>query len=419
MSARGAGLTTVLAGTLIDGSGHDPRHHVQITITGDTITSITDGHDVPAGSSVFDARHLTVMPGLIDSHVHLAMVPKGLEDRLQTPYSLQVAETLVNARLTLEAGVTTVRDAGGMPRGTKLAIERGMFPGPRARISVGALSQTGGHGDSTTRSGVRLRADSADAPMSEHPWTVADGVDEVRKGVRELIRAGADQIKMMTSGGVMSPGSEPGRPGFSIDEITAIVNEARAAGRTTMSHAQASVGIMNAVKCGVDSIEHGIYLTEEICVEMRKRGTYLVPTLVAPLWVVRRGEADPTSVPAWAVEKGRAVMADHQASFRLAVELGVTVAMGTDSGVGPHGTNAEELERMVLGGMSAMQAIVASTSVAARCCQLDHLTGTIAVGMRADILAINGDPLADIGVLQDSGNIHLIMKDGHVFKPLH
>ncbi|NDF39261.1 MAG: hypothetical protein EB140_10110, partial [Proteobacteria bacterium] len=172
MSARGAGLTTVLAGTLIDGSGHDPRHHVQITITGDTITSITDGHDVPAGSSVFDARHLTVMPGLIDSHVHLAMVPKGLEDRLQTPYSLQVAETLVNARLTLEAGVTTVRDAGGMPRGTKLAIERGMFPGPRARISVGALSQTGGHGDSTTRSGVRLRADSADAPMSEHPWTV-------------------------------------------------------------------------------------------------------------------------------------------------------------------------------------------------------------------------------------------------------
>jgi imidazolonepropionase-like amidohydrolase len=347
------------------------------------------------------------------------MVPKGLEDRLQTPYSLQVAETLVSARLTLEAGVTTVRDAGGMPRGTKLAIERGMFPGPRARISVGALSQTGGHGDSTTRSGVRLRADSADAPMSEHPWTVADGVDEVRKGVRELIRAGADQIKMMTSGGVMSPGSEPGRPGFSIEEITAIVNEARAAGRTTMSHAQASVGIMNAVRCGVDSIEHGIYLTEEICVEMRKRGTYLVPTLVAPLWVVRRGEADPTSVPAWAVEKGRAVMADHQASFRLAVELGVTVAMGTDSGVGPHGTNAEELERMVLGGMSAMQAIVASTSVAARCCQLDHLTGTIAVGMRADILAINGDPLADIRVLQDSGNIHLIMKDGHAFKPLH
>ncbi|NCA14821.1 MAG: amidohydrolase family protein, partial [Proteobacteria bacterium] len=257
------GTIAILAGTLIDGTGADPRRHTTIEVRDGAIVAIHDGHHVPAGATAIDASGLTVMPGLIDSHVHLAMRPKGLEDRLQTPYSLGVAETLVNARATLDAGVTTVRDAGGTPRGVKMALERGLFPGPRVRISVGALSQTGGHGDATTMSGVHLRADTADAPMSEHPWTVVDGVDEARRGVRQLIRAGADQIKLMTSGGVMSPGSDPGRTGFGRDEITAIVNEARAAGRTTMSHAQASAGILNAVVSGVDSIEHGVFLTEE------------------------------------------------------------------------------------------------------------------------------------------------------------
>ena len=413
------GTIAILAGNLIDGTGADPRRHTTIEVRDGTIVAIHDGHHVPADATAIDASGLTVMPGLIDSHVHLAMRPKGLEDRLQTPYSLGVAETLVNARATLDAGVTTVRDAGGTPRGVKMALERGLFPGPRVRISVGALSQTGGHGDATTMSGVHLRADTADAPMSEHPWTVVDGVDEARRGVRQLIRAGADQIKLMTSGGVMSPGSDPGRIGFGRDEILAIVNEARAAGRTTMSHAQASAGILNAVVSGVDSIEHGVYLTEEICHEMVARGTYLVPTLVAPLWVLRRAERDPGSVPAWAVAKGRTVVAAHMESFRMAVAMGVTIAMGTDHGVGSHGTNAEELAVMVEGGMTTMQAIVASTSVAATCCRVDHLVGTIAPGMRADIIAIDGDPLADITVLQDQARLRLILQDGHAYKELN
>ena len=412
------GTIAILAGTLIDGTGADPRRHTTIEVRDGAIVAIHDGHHVPAGATAIDASGLTVMPGLIDSHVHLAMRPKGLEDRLQTPYSLGVAETLVNARATLDAGVTTVRDAGGTPRGVKMALERGLFPGPRVRISVGALSQTGGHGDATTMSGVHLRADTADAPMSEHPWTVVDGVDEARRGVRQLIRAGADQIKLMTSGGVMSPGSDPGRTGFGRDEIAAIVNEARAAGRTTMSHAQASAGILNAVVSGVDSIEHGVFLTEEICHEMVARGTYLVPTLVAPLWVLRRAERDPGSVPAWAVAKGRTVVVAHKESFRMAVELGVTIAMGTDHGVGPHGTNAEELAVMVEGGLTPMQAIVASTSVAAKCCRVDHLVGTIAPGLRADIIAIDGDPLADITILQDHARLRVILQDGHAYKPL-
>ena len=149
------------------------------------------------------------------------------------------------------------------------------------------------------------------------------------------------------------------------------------------------------------------------------RGTYLVPTLVAPLWVLRRAERDPGSVPAWAVAKGRTVVAAHMESFRMAVAMGVTIAMGTDHGVGPHGTNAEELAVMVEGGMTTMQAIVASTSVAATCCRVDHLVGTIAPGMRADIIAIDGDPLADITVLQDQARLRLILQDGHAYKELN
>ena len=229
------------------------------------------------------------------------------------------------------------------------------------RIAVSALSQTGGHGDSIMPNGANIRPTN-----SEMPHTVVDGVEDVRRAAREVLRAGADQIKVHTSGGVMSPNDEPGATGFSPDEIAAIVYEARAAGKTVMAHAQATQGIKNAVLGGISSIEHGIYLDEEVVEEMKRRGTWLVPTLVAPLWVVRRAEKDPSSVPPYAVRKAREVMADHQASFRLAVERGVRIAMGTDTGVGPHGTNAEELERMVEGGMTPMQAIVATTKIGRR-----------------------------------------------------
>jgi imidazolonepropionase-like amidohydrolase len=185
-----------------------------------------------------------------------------------------------------------------------------------------------------------------------------------------------------------------------------------------MAHAQATQGIKNAVYGGIHSIEHGIYLDEEVVEEMKRRGTYLVPTLVAPLWVVRRAEQDPSSIPPYALRKAREVMADHQASFRLAVERGVRIAMGTDTGVGPHGSNAEELERMVEGGMTPMEAIVATTKTAAECSRIGHLTGTLEVGRRADVLGVDGDPLADIRVLQDRSRLHLIVRDGATVKSL-
>ncbi len=185
-----------------------------------------------------------------------------------------------------------------------------------------------------------------------------------------------------------------------------------------MAHAQATQGIKNAVLGGIHSIEHGIYLDEEVVEEMKRRGTFLVATLVAPLWVIRRAEKDPSSVPPYALRKAREVIAAHQASFRLAVEHGVRIAMGTDTGVGPHGSNAEELERMVEGGMTPMQAIVATTRSAAECARIAHLTGTLEVGKRADILGVDGDPLSNIVVLQQKDKLPLIMRDGRAFKSL-
>jgi imidazolonepropionase-like amidohydrolase len=348
---------------------------------------------------------------MIDCHVHLTSNAQGIQQRLLTPWSLTVAQALANARLTLESGFTTVRDAGGTPRGVKMAIDQGLFPGPRTRIAVGALSQTHGHGDQVMPSGANLRV-----PNPEQPWTVVDGVEEVRKATRELLRAGADQIKVHTSGGVMSPNDEPGATGFSPEEIAVIVYEARAAGKTVMAHAQAAQGIRNAVLGGIASIEHGIYLEEDVIEEMIRRGTYLVATLVAPLWVIRRAEQDPANVPPYALRKAKEVKEAHFASFKMAVEKGVKIAMGTDTGVGPHGTNAEELALMVEGGMTPMQAIVATTKTAAECSNIGHLVGTLEPGKRADLLAVDGDVLADIAILQNREKLALIMKDGQVFK---
>src|SRR5919199_5998673 len=401
----------IQCGLLIDGTGADPLRGATLLVDGQTITAVDSSGAVPRDTPVLDASHLTVMPGLIDTHVHLSSSTWSLQERLLTPYSLSVAHALNHARITLEAGFTSVRDAAGTPRGVKMAIDQGLFPGPRLRIAVSALSQTGGHGDAVMPNGASIRPTN-----SELPHTVVDGVEGVRRAAREVLRAGADQIKVHTSGGVMSPSDEPGATGFSPDEIAAIVYEARAAGKTVMAHAQATQGIKNAVLGGIQSIEHGIYLDEEVVEEMKRRGTFLVPTLVAPLWVVRRAEKDPASVPPYALRKAREVMAAHQASFKLAVERGVRIAMGTDTGVGPHGTNAEELERMVEGGMTPMQAIVATTRSAAECARIAHLTGTLEVGKRADILGVDGDPLADIRILQNKDRLSLIVRDGQVFK---
>jgi len=407
-------MTTVITGaTMIDGTGADPVARATIIVDDDgRIVRAGQGIDVPRDAEVFDAGGQTVMPGLIDCHVHLLAQPASLQERLLIPPTLQVFYGARNALETLNAGVTTVRDAGGTPQGFKMAIERGLIPGPRMRIAVSILSQSGGHGDATMPSGVRTRA-----PWGpEFPENVVDGPDEVRKAVRQLLRAGADFIKLCSTGGVLSPADEPGHTQFSPQEIAVMVAEAAAAGKTCMAHAQGNDGIKNAVAAGVESIEHGIYLDDEVLAEMQRRGTFLVPTLVAPLWVIRNAEKSPGSVLPQALRKTHEVIEDHKASFSRAAKAGVRVAMGTDSGVGPHGYNAEELERMVEGGMTPMQAIVASTKTASECIHMQNDAGTIEAGKLADLLVIDGDPLTDIKVLQDRERLALIMQGGRAHK---
>lgn len=404
--------TAIHCGTLIDGNGGDPLRNVVIVIEDGAITAVNADGSIPSGARVIDATGLTVMPGMIDCHVHLmSSPPRGMEQRLATPFSLSVAEALKNAETSLQHGFTTLRDAGGAPRGVRLAIERGLFPGPRLRIAVSAISQTGGHGDATMVNGVRLRV-----PNAELPENLVDGPESARKTTREILRAGADQIKIMTSGGVLSPNDEPAATGMTPDEIAAVVYEAHAAHRTVMSHAQANQGILNAVLAGVESIEHGIYLDDRVIDEMLKRGTFLVATLIAPVSVLKLAEANPGSMPEYGVRKSKEVLAAHQASFKYAVERGVRIAMGTDTGVGVHGTNAGELELMVAQGMTPMQAIVATTKTAAECCTLAGKVGTIEPGKRADLLAVSGDPLADISILSRKESFRLIMRDGEAYK---
>jgi imidazolonepropionase-like amidohydrolase len=309
-----------------------------------------------------------------------------------------------------------VRDASGSPLSFKMAIAQGLIPGPRMRISIVALSQTGGHGDGMMPSGVNPR------PLGgrghEWPENVVDGPHEVRRAVREILRAGADFIKLCSTGGVMSPSDEPAHTQFTPEEIAVMVYEARAAGKTCMAHAQGTQGIKNAVLAGVESIEHGIWLDDEVIGEMKRRGTFLVPTLVAPLWVLRHAERAPGSVLPQAVRKTKEVIDDHRVSFTRAVQAGLRIALGTDSGVGHHGSNAEELERMVEGGMTPMQAIVAATKTASECVRMSQDVGTLEPGKLADVLIVDGDPLADIRVLQDKDRIAMIMQGGRQHKPL-
>lgn len=400
-------------GTLIDGNGGDPVANATIVIEDERIAVVGSG-DPPRDASVIDAGGRTIMPGMIDAHVHLYGRIAALQERLLTPPSLALFYGAQNAKRTLDAGFTSVRDAGGAPLGMKMAIDKGLTPGPRMKISVGVLSQTGGHGDSMMPSGVSTSMFGM--PTPEKPNTVVDGPDEVRKAVRLLLRAGADFIKLCSTGGVLSPSDEPQHTQFTEEEIRVMVEEAAAAGKTCMAHAQGVEGIKNALRAGVESIEHGIYIDDEAIDMMKRGGRFLVPTFVAPIWVLRHAERQPGSMLPQSVRKTKDVMEDHKRNVAHAIASGVRVAMGTDSGVGIHGTNAEELSVMVECGMTPMQAIVATTKTASECIHMQNDVGTIEAGKYADILIVDGDPLADIGVLRDKGNIPVIIKGGDVYR---
>jgi imidazolonepropionase-like amidohydrolase len=365
---------------------------------------------VPADSERIDASGLTVLPGLIDCHVHLTMLGEGLDfgRMLTTSPTLELMQAVQGARRTLDAGFTSVRDAAGAPAGVRMAIDAGYFPGPRMLVTVSALSQTGGHTDSHFLCGADL-----DIPLPDRPHMTVDGVEPMRLRVRELIRAGADWIKLCTSGGVLSPGDQPHHTALTLEEIRAAVEEAAAQGRKVMAHAQANAGIKNALRGGVATIEHGIWLDDDAIEMMLDGGNALVPTLVAPQWVIRHSEAG--KMPAYAADKARAVVADHTASIRLAIEAGVKIAFGTDTGVGPQGTNGEEFLLMRALGMEPIDCIRAATTVAAETIGMRGV-GQLKEGSWADLIGVPGDPLADLTLLAKPDNVQLVVKGGEVVK---
>jgi imidazolonepropionase-like amidohydrolase len=393
--------TVLSGGQVFDGTG-SPVAAADVVISDGQILDVGIGLD---GDEHVDVSGQTLLPGFFDCHVHVMVSGVDLVRRLQRPFSYQFFQAARNLAATLDCGITMVRDAGGADLGVQRAVADGLIDGPRMQIAISALSQTGGHGDGWLPSGMTT---SLMSPHPGRPAGLVDGPEEMRKRVREIIRAGANVIKVHTSGGVLSPRDSPKHAQFRPDELAALMAEATAAGLPVMAHAQATDGIKNAVRAGVRSIEHGIYLDDEAIDMMLGAGTWLVPTLVAPHAVLAAANAG-SQLPDGVVAKAQEVIAAHADAFARAVAAGVKVAMGTDSGVGPHGSNLDELPLMAAGGLAPAEVLTATTSSAAELLGVADETGTITPGKRADIVVLAGDPF-DLANLK--GNIRAVYRGG-------
>jgi len=388
------------AARLLDGTGSDLRRNVAVVIKDGRIERVAaaGGFQPPPGASTIDLGDVTLVPGLIDCHVHLTMeITRSweFESVKGTPADAALLGA-VSAMKTLRAGFTTVRnlgDRGGESVALRNAIDRGLLPGPRVLTARRMLSITGGHGDWSGgfRPGLSLLGlDPPEAGLCDSP-------DACRAAVRTQVKYGADVIKISATGGVLSSGDEIGARQFSDEELKAIVSEAHLLGRKVAAHAHGTSGIKAAVLAGVDSIEHGSILDDETIRLMKERGTVLVPTLMAGETVEAAARAG--TLPDFAVSKALAVRPKMVSSFRRAVAAGVRIAFGTDSSVSPHGKNAHEFELMVQGGMTPGAALKAATSTAAALLGREAEIGTITEGKAADLVAVPGDPLRDVSVL--------------------
>ncbi len=394
--------TVFQGGRVFDGTGAAVAE-ADVLIRDGAIVAVGPGLE---GDVAVDVTGKTLLPGLFDTHVHLAMRYEDFDEAvvMNEPFSLKFFRMGQNLRTTLALGITTVRDASGADAGLRMAVEQGTLVGPRMQISVQMLSMTGGHSDAWLPSGL-VGPWGVEYPGM--PSGVCDGVDGVTRKVREMIRAGADVIKIASSGGFLSPSDDPREPNFSQEEVDAIVRTAADLGTPVMAHAHGAEGIKRAVRAGVRSIDHGTYLDDE-CIElMLEKGTWLVPTLTAGDTTDELAN-DPRIAEA-VREKLRSLGRPELEMFERAAAAGVKVAMGTDCPVAPHGTNLHELELMAAHGFTPTQALVAATSSAADLMGLADELGTLEPGKRADVVVVDGDAF-EFGTLKD--RIEQVWKDG-------
>ncbi len=389
-------LKALIGGTLIDGTDKLPIEDAIVIIEGDRI-KIADKADttsIPIGADVIDFTGKTIIPGLINCHVHLCL--DGSFDPsatlLQRSFTENVLIAAKHAATTLRAGVTTVRDLGGwegIDFGLKKAINDGIIPGPRMLVSGKLLCMTGGTAHFIGRE--------------------VDGPDEVRKGAREQIKAGADVIKVMATGGVMTAGTEIGSVQLTIGEMHAATEEAEKAGKLTAAHAHGTTGIKNAILAGVDSIEHGSFLDTEAIDMMLEREVTLVPTFAPGHEIIEKGLE--FGIPAFMVEKSKRVRDAHLESFRRAREAGVCIAAGNDGGTPFNQADnlVCELERMVAAGMSCVEALATAHNNAAGLLRMSHEIGTVEPGKLADLVVLNADPRVDIRAVRQ---VHMVIKSG-------
>jgi imidazolonepropionase-like amidohydrolase len=358
----------------------------------------------PADAVRIELPNATVLPGLIDAHTHLTMDPKFGYEELGVSVPREALTGAKNARVTLQAGFTTVRNVGASgftDVALRDAINAGDVPGPRMLVSGPPLTITGGHADNNL------------LPFEYHATSdgVADGVDGVRHMVRQNVKYGADMIKFMASGGVLSKGDNPQASQYTLEEMKAIVEEAHRLGRKVAAHAHGAQAILWASEAGVDSIEHGSYIDDADIAEMKKNGTYLVPTLYLGDWFLENAERN--HVPDFLLAKAKAVMPAARQNIAHAFASGVKVAFGTDAAVYPHGMNAHEFPVMVKLGLTPLQAIQAATINAADLLGWPGKVGTLDPGAWGDVIAVDGDPLKDVTILE---HVKFVMKGGEVVR---
>jgi len=394
------------------GRAETARERVTIVVDGGRIQRIADGFLSPEkGDSLISLRECTVMPGLMDMHTHL--MSQHSRDTYSEKFFMDQADFALRsthfARLTLMAGFTTVRDLGDNGVNSvalRKAIDQSWVPGPRIFTSGKSLATTGGHADPSNGLRGDFRRDPGPADG------VINGADDARKAVRQRYKDGADLIKLTATGGVLSLAASGQNPQFTEEELRAVVEAARDYNMIVAVHAHGTEGIRRAVLAGVDSIEHGTFMTDEVMALMKEKGTYWVPTLLAGNWVAEKAK-EPGYFPEIVRPKAAAIGPEINRTFQKAVAAGLKIAFGTDTGVSPHGENAREFEMMVQGGMSPMQAIQSATLHAARLLRVEDRLGTIEQGKIADIIAVAGNPLEEIGRMKQ---IEFVMKDGGIAK---